>query len=304
MRLSPEQIERFFAIWKPLILYVNRRLNVEPAMLNAKVDESWDHRQVFAIREALWANDAIREAFVAENPANLAPADLAIVESWRYRVAGMFCVFRHLKKHSLLIKDGEVYAVLGLASSLDELVPFTPCYVRAVLLPFEDQVIYDSLLEPFNVYLGPGIRRDLEATYRDARERGAIITSLLPRPESPEEEQAEAGEVNARVLDAFRKHLYRIGLSPKVVERDVAAAAVFAADFLAARPEPRSLRNFGTREVRAYLKHLEFVGWKESQCKQSRTALTRLLRFLRDTGRMDPWDARDLLGLLKGREPE
>src|SRR5262249_34528516 len=162
MRLPPEQVERFYSIWKPLILFVNRRLNVEPAMLHAKLDESWDLHQGFAIREALWANDAVREAFIAENPANLSAADLAIVESWRYRVAGMFCIFRHLKKHSLLIKDDEVYAVLGLVSSLDELVPFTPGYAQTVLLPFEDHIIYDSLMQPYNVFLGPGIRANLE----------------------------------------------------------------------------------------------------------------------------------------------
>jgi hypothetical protein len=52
------------------------------------VDETWDGRLVHAIREALWANDSIREAFLAENPAGLSRADLTLVESWRDRVPG------------------------------------------------------------------------------------------------------------------------------------------------------------------------------------------------------------------------
>src|SRR5215210_8014606 len=99
MRLPPDQVERFYAIWMPLILFVNQRLRVEPAMRDATEDEPWDPRKVLPIREALWANDRVREDFIAENPAKLPEADLAIVESWRHRVAGMFSVFRHLKAH-------------------------------------------------------------------------------------------------------------------------------------------------------------------------------------------------------------
>ena len=300
MQLPPDQVERFFAIWRPLLLFVNQRLRVEPAMLDAKVDESWDYNLVFPIREALWANDALREAFIAENPAGLSPADLAIVERWRHRVAGKFFVFRHLKKHSILIGGDpqEVYAVLGLGSALDELVPFAPCYVEAVLLPFEGQIIYDSLLVPYNVYFGPGYRRSLAETYNDAKERGAIITALPPRePASREEEEVGAHEVDARVLEAFRKHLYRGGLGPKVVERDVAAVSAFA-DWLAGRPEPRSLRDFGADAARSYLATLESERSKEA--KQGKTGLTRFLRFLRDTGRMDYDRARKALASLKG----
>src|SRR5690348_748520 len=148
MRLSPEQVEHFYAIWKPLILFVNERLRLEPALLGARGDEPWDPQKVYTVRQALWADDALREAFIAENPARLSPADLAIVDSWRHRAAGMFCIYRHLKKYSLLIKDDQLYAVLGLASALDEVVPFTPCYAEAVLLPFGERIIYDSLLVP------------------------------------------------------------------------------------------------------------------------------------------------------------
>jgi hypothetical protein len=306
MTLPPEQVDRFYAIWKPLIRFVNRRLRVEPGMLSARDDVPWDPRPVLAIREALWANDPVREAFIAENPAGLPAADLAIVESWRHRVAGTFCVYRHLKKHSILIKDGarEVYAVLGLASPLDRVVPFSPCYAKAVLLPFDGPIVYDSLLVPYNVIIGPGIRRNLNDIYKDAKEREALITSLLPRtqPASRAEERAGALEVNARVLEAFRKHLFRAGLSPKVVERDAATVADFADGYLAALPSPCSLRDFTSDQVQSYLMHLRSAGLKETQHKQSRTGLTRFFRFLRDTERLDDDVADFILDVLKGKE--
>jgi hypothetical protein len=305
MRLSPEQIERFYAIWKPLILFVNQRLHIEPTMFDARLDGTWAAQKVYAIREALWANDSIREAFIAENPAQLSAADLAIVESWRFRVAGKFYVFRHLKKHSILIQDSpsEIYAVLGLASTLAEIVPFTPCYAQAVLLPFEEQIIYDSLIMPYNIFLGPGIRRNLAEIYKDAKERGAIITSLLPQtqPASREEKESEVGHVNDRVLEAFRKQLYRSGLSPKVVERDAASVAAFADHCLTALPTPCSLRDFRATEVKDYLDSLPSARQKASQRQHSVTGLTRFLRFLRDTERMEYRQADAVLKVLRGR---
>jgi hypothetical protein len=301
MQLPPDLVKRFYAVWMPLLLFVNHKTRVEPAMLDAKVDDTWDVQRVFPIREALWADDSLREAFIAENPAGLSAADLAVVASWCHRVAGTFCVFRHLKKHSLLIKDGarEVYAVLGLASALDEVVAFTPCFVKAVLLPFEGRLIYDSLREPYNVFLGPGIRTDLNEIYKDAKERGAIITSLPPgQPATREEEQAEAHEVDARVLEAFRKHLFRTGLSVRVVERDVATLTAFA-EHLAALSEPRSLRDFGTGATEDYVGALRVAGRPEAKAGQVKTGLTRFLRFLRDTGRMDDDTASAALDLLR-----
>jgi hypothetical protein len=43
------------------------------------------------------------------------------------------------------------------------------------------QIIYDSLLVPYSVSFGSGIRRSLNEDYRQAQERDGVITSLEPR---------------------------------------------------------------------------------------------------------------------------
>jgi len=88
-----------------------------------------------------------------------------------------------------------------------------------VLLPFGDHIIYDSLVNAYNVTFGKGIRNDLDRIYKDAKERNAITTSLVPsEPVSREEREKDDLTTNEKVLEAFRTHLYRIGLSSKVVE--------------------------------------------------------------------------------------
>jgi hypothetical protein len=300
MQLDTQEVERFYAIWKPLILFVNRRLRLAPRMLSADFAGPWDIHEVMRIRDAMWADDSLRDAFVAEDPAGLSADDLAVVQSWTHRRAGTFFVLRHLKKYSLFIERSTVYGVLGLASPLDEVVPFTPCYVKTVLLPFGGRIIYDSLMAPHNITFGRNIRAELERIYADAKERGAILTSLLP---SGPLDGAAAREVaqasNAKVLDAFRAHLFGSGLSPKVVERDLTHVATFAEGYLWDRPEPRSLREFGPDDLSGHLTQVQAAAARDSQRRAMLTGLKRFVRFLRDTERMDYHTAEDALEVLK-----
>ena len=47
-------------------------------------------------------------------------------------------------------------------------------------LGHEDRIIYDGLVSPYQITFGAGIRSELDEDYRAARERGSVITSLLP----------------------------------------------------------------------------------------------------------------------------
>jgi hypothetical protein len=128
VQLNPEEVRRFYAIWQLLILFVNRRLRLVPSMLRPGSDDLWNPNEVRKIRDAMWADDALREAFIAENPAALSPEDLAIVDSWKDRKAGKFFLVKHLKKYPVLVgDDSAVYGVLGLTNALSEVVPFIPC---------------------------------------------------------------------------------------------------------------------------------------------------------------------------------
>ncbi len=302
MQLEPSQVERFYSIWFALLTFVNEQRKVVPERLGIPPGAPWDTGDALKIRDVLWADDSLRESFIEQNPAGLSADDLALVGSWKHRVGGTFTVLRQLKKYALFLGDHKaVYGVLGLVSPYEEILPFLPCYVKATLLPFGDVIITDGLFVRYNVMLGPGIRRNLEATYRDAKERGAIITSLLPPEEPPsvEEQLTAAGSTDAKVLDAFRTYLFRTGLSVKVVERDLASVRRLAEDYLLELPEPRSLRELGSAEVRGYLTHLDATEAKATKRKQARLSLKRLVRFLRDTERMEYWEAQDALEILK-----
>ena len=95
--------------------------------------------------------------------------------------------------------------------------PYIPVLAETVLLPFGDEIITDGLLQSYNLMFGSGIRGELKEIYDDAKERGAIITTLLPNQQIPTRESlaAKAEITNEKVLDAFHKISIQVGKKPK-----------------------------------------------------------------------------------------
>jgi hypothetical protein len=302
--LTPQQTARCYRIWFALLHYVNEQRHLSSDFPDAPGEGNIRPADAIQLRNALWADDALRESFIADNPAGLPPEDLALVASWQYRVEGNFFIVRHLKKYTVFLTErspSHAYGVLGLVSTIEEIVgPTVPIYVKAVLLPFEDQIIYDSLLEPYSIYFGAGIRGDLNETYRNVQEREGIITTLQPKaPASLDEVRKEVLARNAKILSAFRKDLFKAGLSPKTAEQHVNTIDAFAQNFLLVQDPPRGLLDTTASDVKTYL--------QRAGTKSVVTSFKRLVRFLDETGRMDLGQAeaaRDFLRHFQGGPTE
>jgi hypothetical protein len=297
MRLSAQDTQRFYRIWWPLLRYVNAKHRIVPDLPPLPGEGTLNGQDAHQIREVLWASDALREAFIADNPASLPAADLALVASWRERVAGRFFILRHLKKYSVFLAEEQppkAYGVLGLVSPIQEIISSRalPVLVQAVLLPFESKIIYDSLLVPYSVSFGSGIRRSLNEDYRQAQERDGVITSLEPR--SLEDARQAIRTSNRKVLEAFRKDLAASSLSFKMIEQHANTIETFTDAYLSACDPPRSLLDLNVDDLQRYRggqgKNADLVSFK------------RLIRFLLNTGRID-WDnAETMQNFLKQRQ--
>lgn len=283
MHLPPDQVERFYLIWFPLLHYVNQQRRLVDSFPSTWGKASVEPSQARVLGDALWEDDSLREGFIAHNPAKLSAADLALVASWQHRVAGKFFVIRYLKKYTVFLLPEEpfrAYAVLGLVSPIEEILgPYFPVYVNAVLLPFEGKIIYDSLLIPYNVSFGSGIRRDLNDSYRDAQEHDGLITTLVPDAKaSPDDVRKSIQVRNKKVLVAFQKELGQAGLSPKMMEQHREVLAAFAERYLLAAKPPRALLDLTSGDIKAYL---------ASEKKATPVSFKRFIQFLRNTGRLE-----------------
>jgi hypothetical protein len=300
MHLTASEVERFYNIWFPLLHYVNQQRRLVRSFPATWGNTSVDPMLVLPLRDALWEDDALRTAFIKQNPGKLSLEDLEIVESWKYRESGNFFIFRHLAKYTVFLSQGaqvRAYGVLGLMDSLKTMTgDYLPIYVEAVLLPFDGRIIYDSLLKPYSILFGGGMRADLDGEYRYVQEREGIITTLVPNigNTSPESVKKDVRARNKKVLTAFQKGLGYVGLSPKMMEEHTGNIAEFAEKILLAKNPPAGLLLMTAADIQSYL--------ELKPSKPNVVSMKRFLQFLRDTGRMDYEEAERMLKFLKRQQ--
>lgn len=293
MHLTEQEVERFYTIWFALLHYVNEQRKVVPSFPKEWRNAGVSSEVAVQVRNTLWENDTLREAFIAENPARLSQNDLTLVASWQYRIADEFFIFRHLKKYTIFLDGGSPgngYGVHGIVSSLEQVVgPYLPVYVKAVLIPFEDRIIYDSLIAPYPIQFGGGYRSSLKDTYRDIEERGGVITRLPAGDAQGSAKQVQVSD--KKVMAAFQKALGAAGLSPKMIQEHVGNLADFANEYLHKKHPPARLLDFTKRDIDAYR--------KVRKNDINPVSFKRFVWFLRDTGRMDWGEAEQLLDFFK-----
>ncbi len=183
MKLFQQDADLYFKLMKPLLVFVNKKMELVPDVQTVKDFDKTDFDNRVIIRESLYEEIHLIDEFIDENPEDLPMNELAIAAKWKNFIRGDFFVERHLKKHSILIgEDDKVYAVRGLLSSLDEIIPRHALPIRAnvILLPFLDFIVYDGFVAPYNVFFGSGITNDLKHIYTKAKRRDEIIFSLAP----------------------------------------------------------------------------------------------------------------------------
>jgi len=219
MLLAAEDAALFYRVWGALLAWVNDRRNVVPRFRHPTPDHPIAPDLARQIRDVLWADDSLRQQYLAEAGHTLAAAERDLIASWQHRVQGQFVIYNHMKQHSIFMGD-EVYGVHGIFTPLDVMFPSVPNFVGAVLLPFRDVVITDGLMTspPMQMSFGPGIRRMFKNQYSRAREEGQIRTRLpwLPgseptaprmphgkprRIERPQLDTAELGDGQLRSLE-------------------------------------------------------------------------------------------------------
>ncbi len=197
MSLLPEDVNQFYRLHKALMLFVNQRLQVieeKPAST-----EEYEHLAPevrMKVHKALLEHMDLIDAFADENPFHFDESDLEIVRSWKHLVAGTFYAFRQLQNHMVFLSAREpivAYGVLPLFDPFEVVIgPYLPRMLETTLLPFKGQIVYDGLISGFNITFGGGIKRMLNESYKKAKQRSGIVTSLPPSDGKPQPDEPRA----------------------------------------------------------------------------------------------------------------
>ena len=184
MQVTEAENRLFYELHVGLQIFVNRRHRIVDQV------DSFDDFMALPLEQRIKCRNAVCEhpehidEFLHEGDLSACPDARDIIVGWRdHRVEGTFYAFRHLKRHTIFLSSEDparAFGVLGLMDPLQVVVPYTPVIVEAVLLPFRGRIIYDGLLTTSGptIVFGGGFRRMLDDTYREAKARSGIITSL------------------------------------------------------------------------------------------------------------------------------
>ena len=189
MIISKQDADLYFELMWSLQFFVNRKLGLLSDLPTVSSFRNLPQEEKMKVREALFGNSELIDDYVRENPDRFSTENLEIVSKWKNFVKGEFYIERYLSKYAVFIEGSTVYVVLGLYDGIEEIIhkSYLPMYVKAILLPFKGQVIYDGLLQSYSVFFGGNIKAELKETYLRAKQRGEIITGF----EGEEKEVAE-----------------------------------------------------------------------------------------------------------------
>ena len=168
MRISPEDADLFFKLMPALQTFANQKLQLIQNLNDIKQYQTISNQDRVNLRNAFYEKPYIIDEFVQKNPYDFTPDELTIVSGWKNFIAGDFFIQSVTKKYAIFIGHNKVYGVLALIEPFQAVLggmPF-PAYVKTVLLPFKRKIIYDGLIEGYNLFIGSGMSASFRNTYR------------------------------------------------------------------------------------------------------------------------------------------
>ncbi|MHC5537136.1 DUF6398 domain-containing protein [Singulisphaera rosea] len=197
MQLPLDEVNLFFRLHRLLMFFVNRQLKLVPEeVATPEAYAGLPPEARLEVHKALLEHLDLIDAFVAENPFGLDDGDLDVIRSWKHAVAGTFYAFRPLRDYMVFLTSAEPVVAYGVVALFDpfEVVigPDLPRKIKTTLLPFRGRIVYDGLVTAYNVRFGGGIKRRLNESYKEAKERSGIVTRLPFDPGSAGEIEEES----------------------------------------------------------------------------------------------------------------
>ena len=181
MRLSENDGKRFYDLWLPLLDYVNEKRGVNSNLRDIQLSDYLDPNEVKEVSDVLWSDVSLIDEYL-QGAEGIESKDRKLIESWKGCVSGRFILERILKKGAILIaaEDEKVYQVSGIISTWEEMFGYArlPLMIQATLIPFEDVIISDGLIQTYNVIIGGNMAKTFKDTYMTAKKSGLIHRQL------------------------------------------------------------------------------------------------------------------------------
>lgn len=160
----------FFALRNILLAYTNYKYNVNPELKDFDDINNSEPEEVKEIRERLWNETSIINDYIRHNPNNLDEQSLDIISEWNNKkINSKFILYKYEDEYAIFIGEENIYYVKGLRDTIRNIIPEykLPIFVETVLLPFKEQIIYDSYIIQYSMSFGKGMKDVFDNQYKE-----------------------------------------------------------------------------------------------------------------------------------------
>lgn len=144
-KITDQQAKLFFECYFGLLEFAAKKENIKGLFTQGIMDL----QKGAEVRELLVQKTQLLEAYLQTG--TLSAQKKKIITNFRFMILDIFILLQYNADGALMMGKNGLYLVKGLLSSFENLIDAAqlPCAVRTLLLPFEHQIIYDGILEPF-----------------------------------------------------------------------------------------------------------------------------------------------------------
>ena len=175
MYLKPKQAKALYKLLFALMEYTNFEYEIGEDPLAAGPG-SVAPEQTSPILEFLWEHsEKIIDDFVLENPYDFSFEELETIQSWKHHISGHFYPIENTKRGTVLMLDDEAFEVIGISNDIAEMIPVGKFVVKTTLLPFEGEIIYDTIISHHSIVLGPNITKTMSESYEKLKADDAVV---------------------------------------------------------------------------------------------------------------------------------
>ena len=160
----------FFTLRNILLDYTNYKYKINPELEDLNDINNSEPEEVKEIREKLWSNTSIISDYIKDNPNNLDKQSLDIISEWnKKKINNKFILYKYENEYAVFIGEENIYYVKGLRDTIRNIIPEykLPIFVETVLLPFKEQIIYDSYIIQYSMSFGTGMKDIFDKQYKE-----------------------------------------------------------------------------------------------------------------------------------------
>lgn len=159
----------FFNLKNLLFNYTNQKYRINNELESLDDICNAETEEITEIREKLWSDKNIIIEYTLKNPDNLDSSYINIIRNWNEKkIKKEFILYKYEKEYTILMDDNYIYYIKGLKESIRNMIPENelPTFVNTVLLPLNGKIIYDSIINQYDVSFGQEFRDECDRNYK------------------------------------------------------------------------------------------------------------------------------------------